>query len=223
MSGFILILLFIIILLVVFILYFTKEDIKKLFLGSAERNIIIHIAGPSGSGKTTLGKQIKAKWPQATVYDLDEILDDLYSYKHFTPAYFVQKVKERTDRLIASANGIIIFVGVLEYYFKGKIGGTSMKADYKYFIDITDQELVDQKWKRDVQGTICQQTCSLDRAYKPKVHVFFDPDNIKRENHAFHQRYKKLKYKIMKFDRIFSEVNSICSNSFLQSINNNKN
>jgi hypothetical protein len=168
---------------------------------------VVHVAGPSGAGKTTLGKAIKERWPNASVFDLDEITGPLMRRRDLAPKMFMDEVKKATSHLIKRSKGPVVFVGMCEYFRNNKMEvPDAIAADYKYFLLVDDQDLVEQRWNRDVKGYMCQDVCKLDRLHRPVIDLYFNANLIVNDNHALQKKYKKLRYTFLGADAILADL-----------------
>jgi adenylate kinase family enzyme len=195
--------------------------------------MIIHISGPSGSGKTTIGKWIKSKnINNVKILDLDDIL-----HKHIEkleksdkqPKYIFKNFNDLHQKLIdniidLNKNKILIFVGIsfdLEAGRPVEFRGSQeflhnlyydVKADHKYYIDISSIENMRQLFYRSIDELCHDKKWYFDEWVKnPKqteemlTHVL-DISHWKRNKDAWDSLYKKNHYKFMSFDNLKKEI-----------------
>ena len=192
--------------------------------------MIIHISGPSGSGKTTLGNKIKEKLKnKIVVKDLDDLLFEFVMMKEKSKqntSIILKKWKKEyqkyIDNYIENQNKSIIFVG-LNTDFGRPLGFRNDKlkppkafynihADYKFYIDIPVNEILQQKFYRQVMK-ICnnkeewfEKWLNYPDNTQQKLNYLINISLWNKETEKWNKLYKKKDYKFMNRENIFIEV-----------------
>jgi adenylate kinase family enzyme len=116
--------------------------------------MIIHICGASGSGKTTLGNKLQTKYKRKIyVKDLDDLRQEFIIANYDTSkkySFSETKYQKYIDSFISKhSNKPLIIVGLNDNHFgKSKSMYYNLHADHRYYIDITDEEIIEQKQER---------------------------------------------------------------------------
>lgn len=180
----------------------------------------IHISGASGAGKTTLGERIKAAFPAAHVYDVDDITAPIAQEvmakrrsEQYAQSHYIARVEAVARKLIADkrTSAPVILVGFMDWGNAYRTSTPKVAFDYRFFIDVSIEDLLEQRWKRDIGERVCGRICNLklDLATKPIVDVLYDPALITAHNATMRKQYRHLHYKFMKADAIFAEISRI--------------
>src|SRR5271163_3633476 len=110
--------------------------------------MIIHVSGTTGSGKTYLGNFISQLYDKSkiAVIDLDDILHQILNNPQITKIEDSIKQFEKIETEIQSKFQNIskkyknvLFVGYCDVQIGPEIKIIPLKADHKYFIDISPQ------------------------------------------------------------------------------------
>jgi len=191
--------------------------------------MIIHISGPSGSGKTTLGNKIKEKLKnKIVVKDLDDLLFEFVMMKEKSKqntSIILKKWKKEyqkyIDNYIENQNKSIIFVGLNTDLGSFGFRNDKLKppkafynihADYKFYIDIPVNEILQQKLYRQVMKICNNKEKWFEKwlNYPDKTQQTLNYDiNISlwnKETKKWNKLYKKKDYKFMNRENIFIEV-----------------
>jgi len=191
--------------------------------------VIIHISGASGSGKTTLGNKIKEELGgKVLVKDLDDLFFDFVKIK--------EKSKESLEELkknwkkeyqefiydfINEQMKPIIFVGlntdlgsinIHGNVFKQPRAFYDVRADYKFYIDLSVEKVVEQKFYRSVDKLARRKEMWMERYWRDKNRVvsdlkeLFDLLEWEKQTDNWNKLYKKHKYQFMDKRDIYREV-----------------
>jgi len=191
--------------------------------------MIIHISGPSGSGKTTLGNKIKEKLRnKIVVKDLDDLLFEFVMMKEKSKqntSIILKKWKKEyqkyIDNYIENQNKSIIFVGLNTDLGSFGFRNDKLKppkafynihADYKFYIDIPVNEILQQKLYRQVIK-ICnnkeewfEKWLNYPDNTQQKLNYLINISLWNKETEKWNKLYKKKDYKFMNRENIFIEV-----------------
>lgn len=193
-------------------------------------NLIIHISGSNGSGKTTLGNKLKEKFGnKITVKDLDELLDE-YFVHHFgeNSIYDLRIVNEKTyqkyiDDYINKQEKPIIFVGLndnfVDFYPKRKnIYYDLHVVNHKYYIDIDDNIIINQKCGRFLNN-ITNDATTMDnlitdnnkfiKQISKAINTECNAKYITKWTNKWKKYYKKQGYKFMTREKIFKITSDV--------------
>ena len=185
--------------------------------------MIIHISGASGSGKTILGKKIKKEFGNdIIVKDLDNLREEFMNklqnlksnllfdenkYQRFINRY-IEKNKKKS----------IVFVGLNDNVWgKTKNMYYELKADYKYYIDIDEKIITQQKCKRFIKETLPKKVDENKKDISNKNLEFIEniTEEIKENcslietiklNKKLKNDYKKMNYSFMTRTSIFNDI-----------------
>lgn len=185
--------------------------------------MIIHISGPSGSGKTFLGNKLKEKFGnKVVVKDLDNLRDEHIKKSYDTSkGWSVDEVKYQKyiDDFIKKQKKPIIFVGLNDNPMGIKKIYYDIHADYKYYIDIDDKEVLKQKCLRMLTEEIPNDKYAMkdlvdnnERFIKGMKHAIEYACNLKeirKENNKWKKDYKKMGYKFLSREEIFKNVSKL--------------
>jgi len=191
--------------------------------------VIIHISGASGSGKTTGGNKIKEELGgKVLVKDLDDLFFDFVKIK--------EKSKESLEELkknwkkeyqefiydfINEQMKPIIFVGlntdlgsinIHGNVFKQPRAFYDVRADYKFYIDLSVEKVVEQKFYRSVDKLARRKEMWMERYWRDKNRVvsdlkeLFDLLEWEKQTDNWNKLYKKHKYQFMDKRDIYREV-----------------
>lgn len=166
--------------------------------------MIIHISGIPASGKTTLGEKIEGVYDnkKIIVYDTDNFLNKDYDDNK----KWHSEMKKIIDKFISENKGkIIIFVGILINRLPYGAIPYKLNADYKFFIDLPLNILLQRYYARE---------CKIkDKQYWKDLAENYFLVNSSREIIDLYDFeidwHKKQGYKVLSFDKIFNEVAKI--------------
>lgn len=200
----------------------SAAELGAIFSGAGQSNArrypTVHISGPSGAGKTTLGERIKAAYPHVHVYDVDDITNpiaqevrqDNRHSEQYMANNFIKRVEVAAKELLQreSLTAPVVLVGFMDWGNAYRTTTPRVQFDHKFFIDVSDSDLLSQRWKRDVKERFCDNICTtkLDLATKPMVDILYDPAIITAHNATMRKQYKHLHYKFMSADAILKAV-----------------
>ncbi len=189
--------------------------------------MIIHISGPSGSGKTTLGNKLKKKFGnKIIVKDLDDLRDEFiksyYGEKRWTFINVREYQKYINDYIKKHSKKLIIFVGLNDntIFGRNKELYYNVHSDYKFYIKIDDDIIIEQKCKRfineELPNIVKQERKDLiennEFFIKHIIKVFKNECSAKQTiklNNKWKKDYKKMDYKFMSRENILKEVSKI--------------
>lgn len=199
--------------------------------------MIIHIAGASGSGKTTLGNKLKTYYGNKIVIkDLDELLWNDYipmkDKSNISASDFFKNFEEDYQKYIddfikENKKMNIIFVGINTFiqgekqHFKGldeefPTVMFDLHADYKYYIDIPIDQIVKQKFNREISH-FCDDKDRMfnnllenqNRTQKNIINNIThqtDIANIKKQTEKWNKFYKEKGYIFLSQDDIYKKI-----------------
>ena len=216
-------------------------DLIASSVGSSENTLptIIHISGSSGAGKTTLGEKLQDKFGKnIVVKDFDELRDeyikkhvDLYKQLPVDWSVDYDKMQEYLDDYITQNNHKpLIIVGLNDNVLgdsKSRFLYFKIPAIYKFFIDIDDKIILQQKCTRFITTQLPKQLVDYpnvmqDIVQNNKRFLKLTCQGIKAEcsekkmlkdNNRWRKDYKKQGYKFMSRDDIFTHVCDILSDN----------
>ena len=122
--------------------------------------MIIHISGPSGSGKTHLGKRLKKTFgKKIVVKDLDDLKEDFINKNYkMCKDFEKEKYQEYVNNFINKQKKPLVLVGLnineCNINPSDKISYTNLTVDYKFYIKISDNVVVQQKCERFIKKKI---------------------------------------------------------------------
>ena len=217
-------------------------------VGSSENTLptIIHISGPSGAGKTTLGNKLQDKFGKnIVVKDFDDIRDEYINkhidiYKQLPVDWSVDynKMQEYLDEYITQNNHKpLIIVGLNDNVLgdsKSRFLYFKIPAIYKFFIDIDDKIVLQQKCTRFITTQLPKQLVDYpnvmqDITQNNKRFLKLTCQGIKadcsekkmlKDNKRWRKDYKKQGYKFMSRDDIFKQVCDILTDNISKNIRN---
>ena len=197
--------------------------------------MIIHISGPSGSGKTTLGNKLKEKFKnKIVVKDLDDLLFEFVMIKEkskYPVSTILKNWKEDyqkyIDKYIKNQNKPIIFVGLnidmnriigfRKKELKPPKAFYNIHADYKFYIDLPIEQILQQKFFRQTQK-IC------DNKEKMFEKWLINPNRVNyqleylinislwnKETEKWNKLYKKKNYNFMDKENIYNNIVKLLS------------
>jgi len=205
--------------------------------------MIIHISGASGSGKTTLGNKLKKYFgTKIVVKDIDDLRQEFVKKYEKTnisltkfATYFATLYQQFIDEFIEkNKKKTIIFVGINTYingerlYLKkGKITPKYLldtHADYKFYISLSTNKIIQQRWNRDYDDFITN-FCSYMKRDKNKIYDMIIKDEtkakkdiieyiteimsfqrIKKHTDRWNKFYLKKGYKFMTRENIYKKI-----------------
>lgn len=192
-----------------------------------KENIIIHVAGVQGSGKSHMGEKLNLYYGDIVyVKDLDMlyaefITDDLTNYQGYIDDY----IMKHSDRPI-------IFVGLdadiclgpkQSINDKGKNKDKNkdintfynLHANHKFFIDISDQKVVEQKLRRQIQkihdriDDFIELWIQSPQLMQEKLIRYVDIGEWLNTNPKCKAHYIERGYDIMTYDEILDKIKEI--------------
>jgi len=201
----------------IFSLYLGLENYVIIILYNYNIMIIAHICGPTGSGKTTLGKKIKKAFSSITVYDLDDLYNDLpekynnIKNKVEQKKYLVKHILKKYKKLCSKySSKKVIFVGnnsitverdfSNQYYY-------DIDAKYKYFININKDIVLERRFKRHIEFILNNHNHYFKKAIK-KGKLIIDIDLWRKKiNAPYSTNYYKINnYKFMNNEYIYEDI-----------------
>lgn len=198
--------------------------------------LIIHISGPSGSGKTFMGYRIKEKLgDKVIVADLDDLLSEFVMIKEKSKQAtsdildtWEKDYQQYINDYIEKQEKPIVFVGLNTNL--GSIDFRNKKitppqafydipADYKFYIDLPINEILEQKFNRQVT----EMSNNKEKYFKnwlkspnktqDKINSDININLWKNETIKLNKLYKSKKYTFAKKDDIFDYVYKIIINN----------
>ncbi len=150
--------------------------------------MIIHVSGPQGSGKSTIGKIIKEKYNSIYVKDLDDLLINEFTNEYIkntdsqniTSENYIIKRQEYIYNFIENhKDKPIVFVGlnydnclgpitISNKRLNGSENLYDLKADYKFYINLLHNDLLKQKFLRQVDKLHQRKEWFFDNWLKDK-------------------------------------------------------
>lgn len=178
--------------------------------------VLAHIAGASGSGKTTLGNKLAAKYPFLYIIDLDNVFKNL---PQMHPHEWI-KCKSDNDRLkyqekyfeiaiqkIIDENDYVIFTGINKIFSIPESKFIELHAKYKYYIDIPVEQIMRQRFERQLHIYNTNVDFFFDRMMNGKpIHIDVDSLKSKIINNEAYEYYCKNNYKFLKNNFIFKRL-----------------
>lgn len=182
-------------------------------IGSANNNLIIHISGPQGAGKTTLGNKIYKKYNNLIyVKDLDDLYDEfnnqqeIKNYQIFINLF----IKEHLNKPL-------IITGLSAERCKGEMDDKDdvfyrIDTKYKYFIKIDEEDILKQRFFRQVSKLNDRKEIFFDNWLKDnngiqeKLFRYVNLTKWKSNNIACYTIHEKHKYKLLDKNEIYNEV-----------------
>lgn len=211
---------------------YTKLRYTIMFGGG---NIIIHISGASGAGKSTMGNKLKKKFKDhIVVKDIDDLrhdfVDDTYGgYDEFDKtgiSWDHKAFQSYIDKYVNKQTKPLIFVGLSTLPWE-QISETiyyDMHADYNYYIQIDDMEVVKQKCIRFItkrlpkiiksestKQRLVSENEETVEGLKDLIEYECGADETLKMNKLWNKDYEKFGYQFMPHERIFESVSKILS------------
>ena len=191
-------------------------------------NIIIHISGASGSGKSYLGKRVLGLYGnKIIVKDIDELRFDFLEYygetkKDVTEDVAYQEYINSYIDNIEKQNVPIIFVGINNHQCSSTPDlYYDFHTDYKFYIDIDDNQLVKQNCVRCLTNIINDEIAMNDLVNDNEKFINVTHEIIKNHCNAkkiienskrWKNDYEKQGYIRANSDEIYNQVVSILNN-----------
>ena len=193
--------------------------------------MIIHISGPSGSGKSVIGRKIQKHYGKSIVMkDLDELRDEFIN-KHYNidkPYSFEESKYQKYIKSYINKHKSkpIVFVGLNDNNFgKTKSLYYDLSADYKFYINIDNSIIIQQKCERFITEFLPEilKEHRNDITEKNKIFVknvirnFREECGAKltiRDNNKWARNYKQMKYQFMSREMIYKLVISLINKHF---------
>lgn len=186
------------------------------------KNIVIHISGPSGSGKTTLGNKLKKKFGnKIVVKDLDNLRDE-HTNKTYdkTKPWSIDEVKYQKyiDDYVKNQKKPLVIVGLNDNPLGKKNIYYNVHAQYKYYIDLDDKEILKQKCSRLLNDIQYDKIAMNDLINNNKTFIKNITFGINHEcnlkdtikaNNKWKKDYNKQKYKFMSRNKIYNKVSKL--------------
>jgi adenylate kinase family enzyme len=198
--------------------------------------LIIHISGPSGSGKTFMGYRIKEKLgDKVIVADLDDLLSEFVMIKEKSKQAtsdildtWEKDYQQYINDYIEKQEKPIVFVGLNTNL--GSIDFRNKKitppqafydipADYKFYIDLAINEILEQKFNRQVT----EMSNNKEKYFKnwlkspnktqDKINSDININLWKNETIKLNKLYKSKRYTFATRDDIFNFVYKIIKNN----------
>lgn len=182
--------------------------------------IIIHICGPSGSGKTVIGKKLKKRFGnKITVKDIDTLRAQFIK-KHygnnrievFDKIAYQKYIDNYCD---AHKDKPLIFVGLNHMPWWHKNHYYNMHPTHKYFIELDDDIILQQKCKRFLSNIKSKQDMDYlvkhnEKFIKNVSEVIAREACNQKENNKLNaiwrKAYKKQGYIFLSRENIFKQV-----------------
>jgi cytidylate kinase len=189
--------------------------------------MIIHISGPSGSGKTTLGNKIKEKFgAKITLCDTDDLFNafikSFYAGKPFKKIDCLAYQKYIDTYITKHSKNPLIFVGLnIDIIEEDTKLYYNLHADYKYFINIDEKTILQQRFDRFFTRLLADDRAKKDLTENNEKFLKLTIGNVKnvcskkvlgKEINKFTSDYKKQKYTFASRDYIFNTVCKLLTN-----------
>lgn len=195
--------------------------------------MIIHISGSYGSGKSTLGYKLKNRFKnKIMVIELDNLLFDRKhgvsdrEFKKIIRAKTKAGMHREWKRIVKHAlirfinknkNKIIVFVGILQIvtFINTMLVVDRVEideADYKFFIDISDQQLIYRYYDRlcyDIVNISPKEFKSYFTRIVTGIQIIFGSREIIKIHHSNNIYYKKNHYIIKMNDDIEKQAGKL--------------
>jgi adenylate kinase family enzyme len=181
-------------------------------------NMIIHISGSQGSGKTTLGKILFDKYKDIIIVkDLDDLRDDFKKQKEITNYQIF------IDEFIKKNIKPIIFTGLSAEKCLGEMNNDDntfylIKTDYKFFINIDENEVLKQRFFRQIdklseRREIFFENWKINNEQTQKKLVrFINLSQWKENNKACKEIHEKHGYIFLDQSNILKEIDKLIVN-----------
>ena len=191
--------------------------------------VVVHISGASGSGKTTLGNKLKSRFgDKIIVKDLDELLDDYFANafgknsNHNLGDVDEKLYQSYIDEFVQNHAKPIVFVGLndnfVDFYPKRKNMYYNVHAMHEFYIDISDDVIVEQKCKRFFDNVkndvgLMKTITTNNKNFLKTTHTAIDTEcskaGIMKWVHKWKKDYKKQGFRFMDRNQIFQSVSKI--------------
>lgn len=214
----------------------------------------IHIGGASGSGKSTLGDKLQKHFSDTIVVkDMDTLWNEFYTYQYeinkidhltYFETFASSYQKYINDFIEKNKSKPIVFVGINVFiqnekqyypetndpngpYYHGNLPQNiyfDVYADYKYYIDIDMDVLLEQLFMRTF-NKMCEDKQKIFKRlletpeksrknFLRDIEFITDFERAKQFTEKWNDYYKNKDYKFLDRDKIFDKViNIIKSNS----------
>jgi adenylate kinase family enzyme len=188
--------------------------------------MIIHICGASGSGKTTLGNKFKSK-KNIIVKDLDDLRDEFIKsfYGNKRWSYINEDAYQKyLDDFINKQTKTIIFTGLNDNtrFGKNKRLYYNIHADHKYYIDLDNRTILEQKCLRHLIDITENERAMNDLVNNNEFFIKQFVKSINREcslkktikmNKKWKNDYVKQGYRFMPRESIYISIIKLLNNS----------
>lgn len=175
-------------------------------------NIIIHVSGSQGSGKSYMGDKLQLYFGDLIyVKDLDELSGEFLSKNLTNYQTFIDDfIMEHKDRHI-------VFTGLDAEMCLGSQKESDDKfynlhTNHKYFIDISDPELLRQRFYRQVQKLSDRKEYFFKEWEKDSQKVqeklirYIDLSSWQKNDKHCRSHYKNRGYVMMSYEHIFNKI-----------------
>ncbi len=179
---------------------------------NAKSNIIIHVAGQQGSGKSYMGDKLQLYFGDLIyVKDLDELSGEFRSQDLTDYQSFID------DFIIKHRDKLIIFTGLDAEMCLGAQKESDedfyiLHANHKFFIDLSDPELLRQRFYRQVQKLsdrkdfLFKEWQKDPKSIQEKIIRYIDISSWQKNNKHCESHYRNRGYEMMSYELIFNKI-----------------
>lgn len=191
------------------------QPLHNKFNKSKEEHIIVHISGVQGSGKSYMGDKLALYFGDLLyVKDLDEL------YSEFTTTDMTNYQAYIDDYIIKHKDKPIVFVGLdaaicLGPHDKLTEPSYNLHTKYKFFIDIEDQRVLEQRFFRQIQKLsdrkeeFIESWIKTPKETQEKLFRYVDISSWIENNELCKEFYLNKDYIMMSYDDVFDKIREI--------------